>query len=351
MPASVARPPLTNARARDLTALHDGLCRKLVHAKEEELDLVSTVDVQLHNVVAVADTMDWEFDLKDLWLTKSRWSMMARQYIDPDELVVWLEKIGRNIGREGRGVAALRTKEVKARGGAATGHKNKETRRWGSCMLSITYKALPRRQITLHSRTSYMGYLSALDLTVAWVCGQYVAKMIGVPISSFSFMWINEAMQYHNFKSLAYLLNHPDPLRRMQYRQLILEGKAVPELPLDGWTPAVVLSRNWMDRIQRHDNAGDSYGKMTYNTYRRIRRRYHTEVLGYEVAKLYEGWSHYKDGPKKGEEKDFFKAYQPLPSVRATDLDFSPIGVRLDGLKPVRYDDHAATDDEEDEDV
>jgi len=339
---------MNSYRAPTLTRLHDGLCRQLVHARKEKLDIVSTVDVQMHNILGMADSMEWDFDLKDLWLTKSRWSMLVRQYIDPDRLMEWLTKSATLIGREGRGVATMRTNEVKPRGGKATGHSNKESRRWGSCMLSISYKAMPRRQITLHSRTSYMGYLSALDLTVAWMCGVYLAKMMGVPINTISFCWFNEAMQYHNFKSLAYLLNHPDPVRGPQYRQLLLDGKPVPEFTDDGWTPAIVLSRNWLHRIQKADQAGDTYGDMNYNTYRRIRRRYHTEVLGYEMAKTYEGWSHDK---VTGEEKQFFKAYPPLPSCKAVDLDFSAIGVRLDGLKLVRYDgDASPTDDEEDDD-
>ena len=80
-----------------------------------------------------------------------------------------------------------------------------------------------------------------------------------------------------------------------------------------------------------------------------IRRRFHTEVMGYEYAQKFEGWSHYKQGPKKGEQKEFFKAYQPLPSTRIADLDFSRQGLPLAGLTPVDYD-AGADDEEEDED-
>ena len=140
--------------AATLTELHDDLCRSLIDATEDELDIISSVDVQIHDVIAEADSMAWQFDLKSMWLTKSRWSMMVRQYIDPEELEAWIGNCTAKIGTKGRGIAVLRTKIVKPRGGAATGHTNKETRRWGSCMLAISYKAKPRPQITLHSRTS-----------------------------------------------------------------------------------------------------------------------------------------------------------------------------------------------------
>lgn len=221
----------------------------------------------------------------------------------------------------------MRTHEVKPRGGAAFG--NKETRRWGSCMLGITYKAQPRPQITLYSRTSYLGYLSGLDVSVAWMSGKYLAAELGIRVEDMAFVWMNEAMQYHNFKSMAYLLNHPDPEKRRQYRRWIRFSETklrdIGDWDYVNSRPAIKLSRSWMQKLILMDQQGLTLGDMTYNTYRRIRRRYHTEVLGYEKAQEFEGWSYYKKGPKLGEQKEFFKAYQPLESCKISDLDFKSI--------------------------
>lgn len=314
-------------KAPTLTELHDKLCHKLVHATRDELDVVSTVDVQIHDVIAGADSMVWDFDLKNLWLTPQRWTMMVRQYIPRQDFLEWIEKCTRHIGLKGRGIALMRTNVVKPRGGEQFG--NKESRRWGSCMLAISYKAIPRPQITLYSRTSYLGYLSGLDLSVAWMAGRYLAAELGCSVEDFAFVWMNEAAQYHNFKSMAYLLNHPDPERRRQYRRWIrFSDKKLQEI--GDWDyvhdrPALMLSRSWMKRLLQMDQQGLTLGDMTYNTYRRIRRRYHTEVLGYERAQEFEGWSHFTKGPRKGEKKEFFKAYQPLASVTIDDLDFKGI--------------------------
>jgi hypothetical protein len=332
-------------RAPTLTQLHDKLCYEIVESPPEKLDVITTVDVQIHNVIAEAQSMEWEFDLKNMWLTKSRWSMMARQYIDPEEFQAWIDQCAGKIGLKGRGIAVMRTKVVKPRGGPAQG--NKETRRWGSCMLAISYKAKPHPQITLYSRTSYLGYLAALDLSVAWMAARYLAHAMGVPVETFSFVWMNEAMQYHNFKSLAYLLNHPDPELKADYRAMILSKKMKKsQAERLQQSPALKLSRRWMSRLQAADEKGETLGDMTYNTYRRIRRRYHTEVMGYEYAQQFEGWSYYKKGPKEGEQKEFFKAYQPLPSVPIETLDFSPIGLPLTGVTPVDY---TGSDDDWDE--
>lgn len=315
-----------------MTKLHDHLCDSLILAPPEKLDVISTVDVQIHNVIAEAQSMEWEFDLKNMWLTPSRWSMMVNQYIDPEELEAWIGQCTGKIGTKGRGIAVMRTKTVKARGGAATGHTNKETRRWGSCMLAISYKAKPRPQITLYSRTSYLGYIGALDLSVAWMCGRYLAKELGIGVEDISFVWMNEAIQWHNFKSLAYLLNHGDEEKRDSYRRLMmLPGKELinSEKKLILGSPALKLSRKWLQKVIADDEAERTYGDMTYNTFRRIVRRYHTEVLGYERAQEFEGWSYYKKGDKLGEQKEFFKAYQPLPSTPVDTLDFKKLGMPI----------------------
>lgn len=336
-------------KAETMTELHDKMCTFLVEASADELDVISTVDVQRHNVIAEAASMDWDFDMKSMWLTKSRWSMMVNQYLDPEELEAWIDRCTAKIGKKGRGIAVMRTKTVAARGGAATGHTNKETRRWGSCMLALSYKALPAPQITLYSRTSYLGYIGALDLTVAWMAGKYLAEAMGMRVEDIKFVWMNEAIQWHNFKSLAFLLNHPDKKRRKAYRRLMM--KKVSKLREDEVaalkaSPALRLSRKWLAKVIQEDADGRTYGDMTYNTFRRIVRRYHTEVHGLEYAQQFEGWSYYKKGPKEGEQKEFFKAYGPLPSVMNHDLDFSVLEKKGANLKGTEF----VGDEEEDDD-
>jgi hypothetical protein len=199
-------------------------------------------------------------------------------------------------------------------------------------MLAISYKAKPRPQITLYSRTSYLGYIGALDLSVAWMCGRYLAKELGIGVEDISFVWMNEAIQWHNFKSLAYLLNHGDEEKRDSYRRLMMLPASElinSEKKLILGAPALKLSRKWLQKVIADDAAERTYGDMTYNTFRRIVRRFHTEVLGYERAQDFDGWSLYKKGDKIGEQKEFFKAYQPLPSTPVHTLDFSKLGMPI----------------------
>ena len=320
--------------AADMNELHTKMCLDIMRAPRTALSVTSNVDVAIENVMAQADSMVWDFDLKSLWLSKSRWSMMVRQYLDADDVRIWLGQCTGKIGRKGRGQAVLRTKTVKPRGGAATGHTNMQTRRWGSCMLSVSYRALPKPTITLHSRTSYLGYLSALDFTIAHVLGQYVAAALGLEMNDIRFVWMVEAVQWHGFKSLPYAICNTDDRIRKQYRRLLFKklgdlstesvGNELSEYDL-ATTPAMMVTRRWVNYVRKEDQAGMTLGDTNYNTYRRVRRRWHTEVLGIEKAKTFEGWSYYVKGPKEGEQREFFKAYQPLPNVWTSTLDLEAI--------------------------
>jgi hypothetical protein len=339
-------------QAATLTELHSGLCDQLVLSPAENLDMVTSVDVQIHNVIAQAARMDWQFDLKDMWLTKQRWSMMCRQYLDPVALIEWINRSAQLIGPGGRGISMLRTNVVRPRGGRK--HGNKESRRWGSCMLAISYKAMPKQQITLYSRTSYLGYLGAMDITVAWMCGRYLAEVMQQPVEDYQFVWMNEAIQYHHFKSLAYLLNHPDKMKKKMYRKMLMrlddELEAEDKELIQG-APALSYSRRWLQKVIREDAEGRTLGDINYNTYRRIVRRFHTEVMGFDYAEKFAGWNYYKQGPQAGEQREFFKAYEPLPSVPAHNLDFTPLGLpSLDRIGVMDYDTSAALEEDEDDD-
>lgn len=316
--------------------LHTLLCKEIIAAPAEQLDVISQVDVAIHNVVAVADSMVWDFDLKNVWLTKSRWTMMVRQYLDEDEVRRWLNQAVNGVGAKGRGQAVLRTKVVKPRGGEATGHTNKVSRKWGSCMLSLSYRARPQPTITLHSRTSYLGYLSALDFNIAHVLARYIAEELGIPVEHFKFVWMTESMQWHGFKSLPWAICNKDAELRKEYRRLLLTK--LEKLDREGgrtWrseyelaiTPAMNVTRHWVNYVRREDQKGNSYGETNYNTYRRVRRRWHTEVFGFARAKEFEGWSYREDGS----EREFFRAYPPLPTVMTSTLDLSPIKLVFGG--------------------
>lgn len=304
--------------ASTLTDLHFTVCDSLAYGPMDAMDMVTSVDVQKHNVVAVAESMGWDFDLKDLWLTRSRWTAMIRQYINPVALETWLASCEAKLKGRKRGVSVMRTNEVQRR---TSNRKNPEDgtrtwRTWGSCMLAIGYRAMPRPQITLHSRTSYLGYIGALDLSVAYHCASLVAERVGLSVEDIQFTWHLEAAQFHGFKSLAYLLNDDD--RRSRFMDITVgDGSSTYDKQLRRNCPSLYISRKWMNAFQREDEKGVRYGDMNFGQTRRIRKRYHTEVLGYDYGERFEGGGHASNSQNK--------RFKPLPSCHADTLTFEQL--------------------------
>lgn len=298
-------------------ALHEGMCDKLMFGDEwgVDYDWSQGTEVGLHNVMLGTRSFKWEYDLKRLWLARSRWNIMVRQYLDPEAVEDWFAKIeDRLIGR-GRGIAVLRTKQVQGRG---TGRGVR--RRWGSCMLSVSFRSNPIPTITLHSRTTYFGYLAAMDITVAHVLGQYVSEIVGIPVEEMNFVWNLELAQFHGFRSLAWPLSDPDIKEKMDH-DLPNYNSFPPKPPAKNLAlPVAGGYRKALDgyrRLVTSDDKGKLYGDEAFSSFARVRRRFHVEVMGDEYGERFEGGSLNRGGHNR---------FKELPAFSSADCDLSPIG-------------------------
>lgn len=301
-------PTLHLIEAKTATELHDKICGMLLYGDKYNLDDYNSVDVQMHNVFAETASFSWDKFIDQHWVPHTRWNRMVRQYIDPDALVEWLDLIENRFPGYKRGIAVLRTNTVQSR---VTGRGT--IRRWGSCMLSISYRLKPWPQITLHSRTCYLGYLSILDVSVAYVCAKLAAMRTGISVEDIRFVWQLEAAQWHGYRSLAWVLDDED--RANQFANKIFTPQS---------NPGLHISRKWLADIDRLDEEGVLYGDQKFTSYARIRRRYHTQCFGYDYALQFEGGG-------IGDSRS--RAYKPLPHVHVESLDFKAIGIDREGNK------------------
>lgn len=175
-------------------------------------------------------------------------------------------------------------------------------------MLTLSFRQRPWPQITLHSRTCYLGYLSCLDLTVAHVAARWASSVTGIPVSEMRFVWQLEMAQFHGFRTIAYPLGGSDELFQEYVQHDAKKDRY----------PGVFLSRNWYDRISKLDDEGVKYGDMKFASYRRVRARWHTQVYGEEYAQQFAGGTY---NPRLG------KIYKLIPPTYTDDLNFSPIGM------------------------
>jgi hypothetical protein len=314
---------LTFDNAEDL---HEHMCKRLMYGTKRgtHWDWIHGTEVGLHNVSLGARSFDWDFDLKRLWMPKTRWTMMVRQYIDPDALEDWRGKVAERLVGKGRGIAVLRTRTVQGRG---TGKGVR--RRWGSCMLAMSYRANPVPTITLHSRTTYFGYLAAMDISVANQLAWEAHAITGVHPADMQFVWNLELAQFHGFRSLAWPIGDPTRLA-----QLIRDepnrfnfGQSV--------RPGYRKSLDGIARILKSDREGKLYGDEAFSSFARVRRRFHTEAYGMEYGQQFAGGSLNRGG--KG-------PFPPLPSVSTRDLDFTCLAKGVGS--PENDDDYEDDEDE-----
>lgn len=297
-------------------AAHEGMCHKLMYGSEwgVDVDWSQGTEVGLHNVMIGVESFKWDYDLKRLWMPKSRWNMMVRQYLEPEAVEDWFAKIEDRLVGRGRGIAVLRTKLVQGKG---TGRGVR--RRWGSCMLSVSYRTNPIPTITLHSRTTYFGYLAAMDLTVVHVLAQYIAGIVGIPPEEMKFVWILELAQFHGFRSLAWPLG--DPEMKLCMDDDLPSRQLYPAKPTAKNTgeiqPGYRKALDGYHRLTKSDDEGKLYGDESFSSFARVRRRFHAEIYDAEFCAQFEGGSLNRGGHNR---------FAPLPSLHSSTLDLTPIG-------------------------
>src|SRR5688500_7061682 len=238
----------------DPVEAHDGICEMLVYGDKpgRDYDWVHGTEVGLHNVGIHMETADFEYNLKNIWVLPSRWRKMVRDYIPPDALAHTLAMVedrmtGNFGGRKARGIAVMRTNLIQGRG---TGRNVR--RRWGSCMLNLSYRATPIPTISLHSRTTYFGYLALMDLAVARTFGKACADITGIPLADHQLVWTLALAQFHGFRSLAWMLGNEE--NREELEQNVYHRKDFSHKMAPGNQPGLRKALDGYARILKSDD-------------------------------------------------------------------------------------------------
>lgn len=290
---------------------HDAMAEQLVYGDQpgQDWDWTHGTEVGLHNVSIHCETIDFDYDYKRLWVPPTRWTMMVRQYIDPEALADCLDKISDRMGpprRAGdtRGISVLRTRLVQGKG-VGRGVR----RRWGSCMLSLSYRNMPVPTVTLHSRTTYFGYLALVDAAVARAFAVEAAARVGIPVSKVQFVWHLELAQFHGFRSLAWMLMDEDIRKQMD--EDVDNRLSFPSRRVAGSQVGYRKALDGYARILKSDRAGTLYGDESFSSFARVRRRFHTEAYGEKYAEQFIGGTRNRGG--KG-------AFPALPSLPVSSM-------------------------------
>ena len=213
--------------------------------------------IQAYDIVLRADNLDFDYDLQQSWVGVNRWHMLTRQYVSAAAHRQWLGLIyDQLVGPDSHGVATMRSNLVAPR---QTGKK--VARRWGSCMLSWSFRVFPTPHLTMHSRSTYLGFLAPLDLAVAAYLADEAAEAADVPFQEVGFTWLIEQATFHAFRSMPWWFKSP------QHESLM--GRD---------TPAANKARRLLGRFKQMDEQGVLYGDMAYAQERRFRMKLHSET-------------------------------------------------------------------------
>lgn len=260
----------TIIEAPDMDELWYALNDHMLWATRDELAYYSSLDTMVEDGIALADSTRYSLDMgKELWLTPVRWTTLIRQYVDPQALMTFLDRI-KSIGHKGRGIVAMDMRGVKAT--VVDDNPRANRRKFGGCMRMLVYRNFPSPTLSLYSRTSYLGYIGGLDMMLAHKIAEQIAIIKSLKLDDIRFRWHCEMWQFHGFKSLSYILTSSEEnaaTLQMSDRKFI---KTVG--PLEDY-PTWKLVRSWWKRIKRHDEQGLTYDDMKYGAEIRIRRRYH----------------------------------------------------------------------------
>lgn len=244
-----------------MTDLWHVTAQDMLFATREELDFVASIDTMRYDNSLSCDSMKFDFDLgRDLWLTKSRFTVLQRDYLDLHQLNQFLDRckaIG--LGEAKRGVVTQMF---------AKQHLNRPKKyRWGNCMLGWSFRGGNKYEqptLTMHSRVSYIAYIGGADLALCYVLAREIGRKIGRKPRDFAFRWHCDSFQFHGFKSIPYLFRFGlDEVLRADTR----------EYPSASHPTLKLVRRWWSKMVQDHED-GKPLEDEKYGPLRRIRRRY-----------------------------------------------------------------------------
>ena len=156
---------MLNLQASDLNGLFTQSMSELMN-NSQHWDAQQTPRLLSYNNLLLADSLDFSFDLSHVGFTKTRWARYVHQYLDKEQLEIWLENL-KYISK--RGDNLFRSKDAVRR------HREHAH---GSCWLGLSYRNQPRT-LVLYSRVAEFPTRAALELTMCHLVGNEIKKRLG----------------------------------------------------------------------------------------------------------------------------------------------------------------------------
>jgi len=169
---------------------------------------LKALTLKLPPLILTASTINYDFDLRSIWLTHQRWTKLVNLYLTPHALGRFVRSIERFNKSSIPTSAALIFKDITA---------TNKTHLAGNCLLSLVFLRNPDYyEVVLHSRVTLLGYTCFVDAALACVIlRQVIAPMLlkYVPkprpgSSLIRFRWVIEDPNITIWTVWPYILNY-----------------------------------------------------------------------------------------------------------------------------------------------
>lgn len=157
---------MLNLRSSNLNDLFDQSMDQLMN-NPSTWDAQQTPRILSYNNLLFSGSLDFQFDLSHTGFTKTRWARYCHQYIDKDQLHIWLDNL-KNISK--RGDNLFRSKDAVRR---------PREHHHGSCWLGLSYRNSPPT-LVLYSRVAEFPTRAALELTLVYKVGLEITERLGL---------------------------------------------------------------------------------------------------------------------------------------------------------------------------
>jgi hypothetical protein len=239
---------------------HKG-CDALLYATADQLDWAAGATTGRNDNLLMCESMEFDFDCADIWLTAGRFKKLQRDYLDYEILPQFVERAASMkplLARRG----TVTQMSCRVHGKVERTDGRKENYKWGNCIFGFSFRPVDNRGkrgqppqtnqagiFSMHSRTSYVSYMGGMDLALSYVLAKAIAEQRGDSVEDYGFRWMVDSLQWYSIKSLAYMSTFGE------LDALTTEASRA-EYP-DKKYPSIKITRNSFDFMKRRLDANN----------------------------------------------------------------------------------------------
>lgn len=178
-------------------------CEDMLYAERGDAHMNGVTSFQFGKTFR-ADSMAYEFDLgRELWLTKSRFTSLKRDYIEPTRLDYLRKQVEELPDRR------VATAQMMCRIKGERSHgDNWISYKWGNCVFAFAFRTEPEPEFSMFSRTTLITRMGGMDLALAYHVAKEIAEVRDEDVEDYKFAWYVSTLYHSSLHAMPYFYAH-----------------------------------------------------------------------------------------------------------------------------------------------